>query len=64
MAGLGEACSHIAALLFAVETNAQLKTQFPSTSLLCTWLLPSFQSVTFAEIAHIDFAKMQTTTGK
>ena len=38
MAGLGETCSHIAALLFAVETNTQLKSQFASTSLPCTWL--------------------------
>ena len=43
MAGLGEACSHIAALLFAVETNTQLKSQFASTSLPCTWLPPSFR---------------------
>ena len=42
MAGLGEACSHIAALLFAVETNTQLKSQFASTSLPCFWLPPSF----------------------
>ena len=56
MAGLGEACSHIAALLFAVETNTQLKNQFPCTSLPCSWLPPSFRSVPFAEIAHIDFS--------
>ena len=55
MAGLGEACSHIAALLFAVETNTQLKSQFSSTSLPCSWLPPSFRSVPFAEIANIDF---------
>jgi len=29
MAGLGKACSHIAALLFAVETNTQLKIKLP-----------------------------------
>ena len=41
MVGLGEACSHIAALLFAAETNTQLKGQFASTSLPCSWLPPS-----------------------
>ena len=56
MAGLGEACSHIAALLFAAETNTQLKGQFASASLPCSWLPPSFRSVPFAEIAHIDFS--------
>ena len=36
MAGSGEACSCIAALLFAVKTNTQLKNQFPCTSLPCS----------------------------
>ena len=36
MAGIGEACSHIAALLFAAEANTQAKQQFTSTSLPCS----------------------------
>jgi len=56
MAGLGEACSHIAALLFAAQTNTELKGQFACTSLPCSWLPPSFRSVPFAEIAKIDFS--------
>lgn len=56
MAGLGEACSHIAALLFAAQTNTELKTQFTCTSFPCSWLPPSFRSVPFAEIAQIDFS--------
>ena len=56
MAGLGEACSHIAALLFAAQTNTELKTQYTCTSLPCSWLPPSFRSVPFAEIAEIDFS--------
>ena len=56
MADLGEACSHISALLFALETNTQLKSQFTSTSLPCSWLPPSFRSVPFAEITQIDFS--------
>ena len=31
MVGIGEACSHIAALLFAAEANTQLKSQYAST---------------------------------
>ena len=53
MAGLGEACSHIAALLFAAQTNIELKSQFTCTSLSCS---QSFQSVPFAEITQIDFS--------
>ena len=44
MAGLGEACSHVAAVRFAAEANTQTKQQFSSTSLPCSWLptlLPS-----------------------
>ena len=42
MAGLGEACSHIAAVLFAAQINTETKRQFTSTSLPCSWLPPSF----------------------
>ena len=56
MAGLGESCSHIAALLFAVQTNTELKGQFACTSLPCSWLPSSFRTVPFAEIAKIDFS--------
>ena len=55
MAGIGEACSHVAALLFAAEANTQLKSQHSSTSLPCSWLPPSFRSVPFAEESDIDF---------
>ena len=55
MAGLGEACSHIVAVLFALEVNTQVKKSMSCTSLPCTWLPPSFQSVTYAAIAKIDF---------
>ena len=59
MAGLGEACSHVAAVLFADEANAITKRQFSSTSLPCSWLPPTFRSVTFAEIHKIDFTTPQ-----
>ena len=56
MAGLGEACSHIAALLFALEANTQMKKRFSCTSLPCSWLPPSFHSVPYALISEIDFS--------
>ena len=50
MAGLGEACSHIAALLFTLEGNTKMKKNVTCTSLPCSWLPPSFQSVPYAEL--------------
>ena len=57
MATIGEACTHIAALLFAAEANTQVKSQFSCTSLPCSWLPPSFRKVLYAEISQIDFTK-------
>ena len=56
MAGLGEACSHIAALLFTLEANTQMKKRLSCTSLPCSWLPPSFRSVPYAPISEIDFS--------
>lgn len=59
MAGLGEACSHVAAVLFAAEANSIMKWQFTLTSLQCSWLPSTFRSVKFAEIKAIDFSTPQ-----
>ena len=55
MASLGEACSHVAAVLFAAEANTQTKQQFSSASLPCSWLPTSFQFVNFSKVAEMDF---------
>ena len=55
MAGIGEACSHIAAVLFAAEANTQVKQQQSCTSLPCAWLPPSFRSVEYLSVSDIDF---------
>ena len=62
MAGLAEACSriYIAAVLFALEANTQVKKSMSCTSLPCTWLPPSFQSVTYAPIANIDLSRRES----
>ena len=46
MAGLGEACSHVAALLFTAEARNRLCKEASCTSQLCAWLPPSMQNVT------------------
>jgi len=55
MAGIGEARTHIAALLFTAEANSPIKAQFSCTSLPCSWLPSTFQKVPYAEISQIDF---------
>ena len=59
MAGLGEACSHIVALLFMLEKNTQHQNMTTCTSLPYSWLPPSYQAVTYSAIADIDFATPQ-----
>ena len=56
MAGLGEACSHISALLFDLEATTKMKKNASCTSQLCSWLPPSMQKVEYAPISHIDFS--------
>lgn len=50
MAGLGEACSHIAAVLFALDATMQAKKSMSCTFLSCSWLPLSFQSVPTSQI--------------
>ena len=56
MAGLGEACSHIGAVLFALEYNTSMKKSTSVTSLACSWLPPSMQKVEYATLSNIDFS--------
>ena len=55
MAGLGEACSHTAALLFYAEANSQRRKDTSCTSGPCSWLSPSCRKVEYAPISDIDF---------
>ena len=55
MAGLGEACLHITALLFTLEANTKMKNSTSCTSLPCSWLPPTFQNVPYAELSDTDF---------
>ena len=51
----GGACSHVAAILFVLEGNTQLKQQFSCTSLPCSWLPATVHNVSFSEMSKIDF---------
>ena len=56
MAGLGEGCSHISALMFVLEANTKMQNNVSCTSQLCSWLPPSMQKVEYAPISRIDFS--------
>jgi len=56
MAGLGEACSHIAALLFVLEANTKMRKNTSCTSQLCSWLPPSMQKVEYAPVSSMNFS--------
>ena len=57
MAGLGEACSHIAAILFTLDANVQARKSLSCTLVPCSWLPPTFKNVPFAPISEINFAE-------
>ena len=64
MAGLGEACSHISAILFTFDANEHAKKSMSCTSMPCSMLPPSFTTVPFAPIAKIDFSTRDKKTLK
>ena len=59
MAGLGEACSHISALLFAAEANTRVQSNLTCTSKICSWLPPTKACVEYAPVTDIDFISPQ-----
>ncbi|CAM4419673.1 unnamed protein product [Leuciscus chuanchicus] len=62
-AGLGEACSHAAALMYAVLAAVNLKDGLSSTEMPCAWVLPSKTGkVQYEEISNISFMKKKTVT--
>ncbi|KAK3880823.1 hypothetical protein Pcinc_014710 [Petrolisthes cinctipes] len=60
VAGLGEACSHVAATMFAVESGANWTKKESCTSQPCGWVLPSCSSFKSAPLAKIDFTSPAT----
>ncbi|WAR16118.1 LOW QUALITY PROTEIN: hypothetical protein MAR_030712 [Mya arenaria] len=61
MAGLGESCTHVAALLFAVGGTVQIRNSRTVTQEPAYWLLPtSLKGVTYNEVRNIDFSAAKT----
>ena len=64
VAGQGEACTHIAGLLFAAEDFVSrgyksLSDQLATTEKLCKWIVPKGPSVTPAPIKNVEVHKRQ-----
>ena len=56
MAGLGEVCTHVAALLFYLETLYRMEEVQTCTQQQCGWIIPSASTtVQYMEIKDIDF---------
>ena len=60
MAGLGEVCSHISALLFTIEAHTKFQKDVSCTSQACQWLPPTLKNVKYAAISDIDFSAPST----
>ena len=56
MAGLGETCSHVSALLFYLEAAARIRDQKTVTEKPAYWKMPqSLKKITFKRTENIDF---------
>ena len=56
MAGLGESCSHVASLLWAVEAGVRLRDSMTVTQKKAYWVLPpSAKDVPYSPLTDIKF---------
>ena len=56
MAGLGETCTHVASLLFAIEATVKIRDSKTVTEEKAYWLLPSpFKNIEYKEVRKMDF---------
>ena len=57
MAGLGETCTHIAAVLFYLEAMARLQGKQTCTQNKCEWIIPSYlRNVEYLPVKDIKTA--------
>ena len=58
MAGLGESCSHVASLLWAIEAGVKKRESLTVTDKLAYWVLPTaVKKIPYARIRDIEFFK-------
>ena len=56
MSGLGEVCTHIAAVLFFLEASTRLQDKVTCTQEQCQWIIPSYQKeIPYAPVKDLDF---------
>ena len=64
MAGLGESCSHIGAILFYVEFAVRVRDSKTCTEEKAYWLLPGYRTVEYKEVVDVDFSAPKTLQKK
>ena len=60
MAGLGESCFHIGAVLFYIEYATQIPDSKTCTEEKAYWLLSGYHAVECKEVCNIDFSAAKT----
>ena len=55
MVGLSKVCSHVGALLFAVEDSVRLKKSTTCTQEKCKWLPSHVKEVSYLPVCEVDF---------
>ena len=65
MAGLREACTHIAAVLFYLETSSRINEASLCTQQMCQRIIPAFQkNIPYLPVADIDFTSVRAKKKK
>ncbi|KAL3854059.1 hypothetical protein ACJMK2_013340 [Sinanodonta woodiana] len=64
MAGLGEACTHLAAMLFSIEATVKVREARTVTDSKAYWLPASVKGVVYAKIEDIDFTSAKSQKRK
>ena len=65
MAGLGEVCTHAAAVMFYLETAARINGTPSCTQQKCQWIMPVFQKqIPYSPIKSIDFTSAKARKRK
>ena len=65
MAGLGEACSHVASLMFYIDAAVRIRDSKTVTQEKAYWMLPSaLDKVDYVPVSDMDFSSPSTKKRK